>query len=474
MIRQIFRKEVLENLLSLRFILSLLLIISLFAASGFVFVSRYRKHSQDYWKKTNENLSALREESSQLYRLAFYKQEIYRRPRPLTCCVEGFEKSLPNCFRFDVFTSDLPEIKGQSNFILPHFSDIDWVFIISLILSFVALVFSYDCICGEKETGTLRLMLACPIPRYKVLIAKYTGVMFTIGIPLLFGLLVNLVVVVSSREFSFEDQVWLKVFAIVLLSFLYLSIFALLGIFVSSRTAHSVNSMVILLLVWVALVILIPSFGRIISDVSYETPTQVELERKLAEVGEQISNDKRSGKFGDRAGVMYIDLDNPNNNPPARARLRNAETNAKNKAFNDHYNKMLAQTFGGRNLTCVSPTVIYQRASEAVAGTGINHCVHLYRRTKRYQASLKEYIRSEDAKDPNSLHLIFPEEGCARHWKTISHKPVDFNTVPKFQERALALGQSLKLVIWDIGLLALFNLVFFSASFVSFLRYDVR
>ncbi len=59
-------------------------------------------------------------------------------------------------------------------------------------------------------------------------------------------------------------------------------------------------------------------------------------------------------------------------------------------------------------------------------------------------------------------------------WHTISKKPVNFNIVPKFQERDLALGQSLKLAIWDIGLLVLFNLVFFAASYVSFLRYDVR
>ncbi len=87
---------------------------------------------------------------------------------------------------------------------------------------------------------------------------------------------------------------------------------------------------------------------------------------------------------------------------------------------------------------------------------------------------LKEYVRSKDLEDPESLHLVNPDLGTARSWKTISHKPVDFDTVPKFQERDLALGEFLKLTIWDIGLLVLFNLVLFAASFVSFLRYDVR
>ena len=56
-------KEILHNLLSLRFILLLLLIISLFASSGFVFVAKYRTQSDDYWKKTNENLSGFADQA---------------------------------------------------------------------------------------------------------------------------------------------------------------------------------------------------------------------------------------------------------------------------------------------------------------------------------------------------------------------------------------------------------------------------
>jgi ABC-type transport system involved in multi-copper enzyme maturation permease subunit len=135
---------------------------------------------------------------------------------------------------------------------------------------------------------------------------------------------------------------------------------------------------------------------------------------------------------------------------------------------------MTAQAFAGRNFTCMSPASIYRRASEAIAGTGISRCVSLYQQIKQYQADLKEYIRGKDQEDPDSLHLLIPFDYAVKSWGTISKKPVDFDSVPKFQERDLGLGESLQLAIWDIGLLVLFNLVFFAASFVSFLRYDVR
>ena len=474
MICHIMKKEVLENLVSLRFMLSLLLIVSLFAVSGFVFTGEYSQQLQDYWKETNKNLSALSEQTNKLYEVAFYQQQIYRKPNPLSVCVEGSEKSLPNSFKFNAFMTELPEIKGQSNFTVPHFSDIDWVFVISVVLSFTAMVFTYDRICGEKQAGTLRLMLAGSIPRHKILIGKYCGTILTLGIPLVIGLLVNLIIVVSSKDIVVDGDMWLKILAIILVSFLYLSIFILLGMFISSRTGRSANCMVILLLIWVGLVILIPGFGRIISEASYKVPTQAELRKMKEEVDDQIIQNATTGKYGPNAMNFRRNPNDSKVNPPARARYDNATFSARNSITEEHHNKMIAQAYVGRNFTCVSPTVIYQRASEAIVGTGINHSVNLYRQIRQYQVNLKEYIRSKDSEDPDSLHLLSPNTGAVRMWKTISHKPVDFDTVPKFQERDLALGESLQLAIWDIGLLALFNLVFFAAAFVSFLRYDVR
>jgi len=487
MVRQIIYKEILENLMSLRFTLSLLLSISLFAAAGFVFVAKYKQESQDYWKNTNENLLGLSEQTKRLCDVALYEQTVYRKPKSLAFCTEGFEKYFPNCLRFDIFSMHDTEVRRQRNFDLVRsmystevgsrgnldlvrFSDIDWVFIISLILSFVTLIFTYDTICGEKDVGTLRLMLAASIHRHKILIGKYIGVMLTLGIPLLLGLLVNLLIVVSSRDVIINAGDWLKIPTIVLLSFLYLSFFVWLGMFVSSRTAHSANSMVILLLAWVGLVILIPSFGRIISDATCESPTQAELQRRLAEVRKQIADDRASGKFGKNADSFGFKV----KNPPGTAQLMNASTEAHNQVYEDHLNKLIAPLILGRSFTGFSPTVLYQCASEAVAGTGINRFKSLYQQVKRYQAELKEYVRGKDAEDPESLHLLCAHSQAIRDWGVISKKPVSFDTVPKFQERDLALGQSLKLAIWDIGLLTLFNLVFFVASFVSFLRYDVR
>ncbi len=474
MIWHIVRKEIMDNFLSLRFMLSLILIISLFAASSFIFVGSYRQQSQDYWEKTNKNLSDLSGSLDRLNDLAFFEQQVFRKPKLLSLCVEGYEKSFPNYVKFDIFKIGLPEVRSSVNFTFPHFSDVNWVFIISLILSFIAFVFTFDSISGEKEAGTLRLMLANNIPRYNILLGKYLGAMLTLCIPLLIGLLVSLIIVITSNVSGINGQEWLKILSIVILSLLYLSLFVFLGVFISSRASHSANCMVTLLLIWVSLVILIPSMGRTVSDIFYKTPTRVELNRKISEANKQIWDN--GDRYGKNAGNSTADANDPMMNLPARSRLYNALSNSKNQIIDEHHKKMIAQALTGRNYTCLSPTEVYRRAAETLAGVGISRCADFYQQAKRYQENLRAFIHSKDAEDPKSRHLIFDEDVSrgAWDWHTISKKPVDFEIVPKFQERDLALGQSLKLAIWDIGLLILFNFVFFAAAYVSFLRYDVR
>ncbi|MFC1793363.1 DUF3526 domain-containing protein [Planctomycetota bacterium] len=228
--------------------------------------------------------------------------------------------------------------------------------------------------------------------------------------------------------------------------------------------------MVVLLLVWVVMVILIPSFGRIIAGTFHKIPARLDMENRVTEAIEQIKKD--SEKFGWGAASWG----NQEDNPPAAAKYYNAQVNARNAIMDEYLRQMVDQAYTGRYLTCISPAIIYQRASEAIAGVGVSRVANLCQQIKRYQESLKEYIRSKDAEDSESLHLLFqfPSDWVAANWHAISHERVDFDSVPKFQERDLALCESLKLAIWDIGLLMLFNLVFFAASFVSFLKYDVR
>jgi len=474
MIRHIIGKEILENLLSLRFILAMLLSITLFAVGSMVFVHRHRQESQDYWRHTNENLAELSGQAEQLHKLAFCRQKLWKKPKALALCASGGEKYLPPFFVADAFSIDLRDLEIQGNFLLPTFRDVDWIFIIATLFSFVAVSFTYDAFSGEKQAGTLRLILSQSVARHTVFLGKFAGALISLGMPLLTGLLISLIVVMVSGVATIAAPQWWGILAIVVLSVLYLSLFALAGLFVSSRTAHPAAGIVILLCVWVVLVLLIPSLGRILSDTYYKSPSLTEFRQRVVATKQQVLADLEAGKFGKNAFESHPDRNHPSTNPPAAARFWNAFSESVARVYEDQHNRMLAQARAGRRIAGVSPVVIYQRAAETLAGTGVERYASLYQQIRRYQDALKTFVLDKDAEDPNSLHLLFNFAYAVQHWETISKRPVDFSTVPKFEERQTTWGESGQRVIWDVGLLALFNLVFFAAAFVSFLRYDVR
>ena len=69
------------------------------------------------------------------------------------------------------------EKHGADNPFLNLFTSIDIVLVFQGVLSLLALIFAYDALAGERERGTLRLVLTHPIQRGYILLAKYISAM---------------------------------------------------------------------------------------------------------------------------------------------------------------------------------------------------------------------------------------------------------------------------------------------------------
>ena len=466
MLWTLIRKEMLANVTSLRFVLTLLLVTVVFVVSGFVFVSRYEKEIEDFRNVSNENLSGLKEVSRNLSRVPNYSQTIRKRPKLTQLCCEGFEKSMPNTFRMNGFSIDNPEIVSRTNFLFPRFADVDWTFITSLILSFVALLMTFDSLSAERERGTLKVIMSNSVPRDKLILGKYVSGMLTLMIPLFIGLALNLIIVGFSGLSTISGGHWIRILAFTGISILYLSIFVLLGMLVSSRSAKSSSSIVVLLFLWVIIAMIIPSAGRIIAERFARVPTRSEVEQRIREADKEIWDN--SERYGKRAG-SWSSSDPNYGNPPARARLYNALADSRNRINEEYINKLTAQIALGRNATRVSPTMMYQCASEAIIGTGIIRFQSLYNQLKRYRETLEDFVMSVDEKDPDSFHLW-----AQRHRILLSQRSVDYSSVPKFEEMDAPMTSALRNAVWDIGALVLLNLLLFMGTYISFLRSDVR
>ena len=99
---------------------------------------------------------------------------------------------------------------------------------------------------------------------------------------------------------------------------------------------------------------------------------------------------------------------------------------------------------------------------EGLANTGIVSYMDFVKQVRRYRQTFIDFVKTEDREDPESLHIYPVREG-------LSQKPVDPNAIPRFEERI-----SYQSVTFPVGLLILFNILFFSAAQLSFLRCDLK
>ncbi len=120
----LIRKEMLANVTSLRFILTLLLVMIVFIVSGFVFVGKYSQEVADFRNAESKSLKGLAEALKNLSKVPNYHQTIRRRPKFTQLCYEGFEKSLPNTFTVNAFSISEPGMASRTNFLFPRFADI--------------------------------------------------------------------------------------------------------------------------------------------------------------------------------------------------------------------------------------------------------------------------------------------------------------------------------------------------------------
>ncbi len=204
MISDLLKKEILEHLLSLRLILAFVLVVALMVASGIMFVRDYEAQVTDYTEQISQNSEFLSRNlpSNAFEVFSWSRQRIYRRPHPLAFLAEGREKDLPNSFRVNAFRLEGPDYSLRGNPLLGEFEVLDWSFTVGIVLSFVAILLASDGVNGEKQRGTLRLMLSNPVPRARLLMTKYFSTMVLLTIPLLIGAISGLLVITLSAMCS--------------------------------------------------------------------------------------------------------------------------------------------------------------------------------------------------------------------------------------------------------------------------------
>ena len=473
----IAKRELYDNLNSLRFALTTVLLLALMLTNAVVHLREHPERVQKYRESVTQYQSELATHAEEsLYRLAQKGPgHLYKKPSPLRFCAEGGETFLSRraeggyqrwsagpleSFWILGYPSATPNLRN----INPTVTKVDWGFIIGYVLSLIALLFSFDSVSSERERGTLRLTLSNSVPRHTVLFGKFLGALISIAMPFTFAILINLLVISTSSSIHLEADAWLRLGIIFGIALLYTCLFLGLGLLVSSRVQRSAVSLVILLLAWVLLVVFMPSTLASIAGGFSQPMTSDEFWERTDKLSENAWDE-----YDNRLEEYYSRPEGARETPSKKIEIQGGfvmkDAEAQGRMHAEHLTQQIVQVKSARSTTRISPVAIVQHLVESYAGTGFERHLQFLENVKSHARQFEIFIADTDSADPDSLHIFGVREG-------MSQKPVSREAVPRFED-TLSLSRDFNAAAVDLLLLTLFVIVLLSGAYLAFVRVEV-
>jgi len=292
MIWTIAKKDFLLNLISARFVIGFMLCLVVIPFTLVVSVDHYRNRVQVH--QVYEKEAADAQKDIRVY--SYVRPEIVIPPQPLGIFSSGIGNNTGNRVKIQLGEYPLfPEghVATRDNPLLNAFFSIDFATVIAILMSLLALVFSYDVFTREREDGTLRAALANDISRTAFLAGKMLGIAVTLLPVLLFCFLLGVLVVALSPAVHFGAAEWGGVALLFISALIYMAVFILLGMFISTRAQRSSTSIVVSLLCWIWFLFLMPNIASYLSQSFVKTEMYDNVQFALKDLDKEFWKDNR-------------------------------------------------------------------------------------------------------------------------------------------------------------------------------------
>lgn len=517
MIWTIARREFLSNIITLRYLIGFVLCLVLIVSSAYILTDDYAARLKVYDELVIKHVN----EVKQISVFSRLSASIDRPLSKLSFLCVGSDRRMGNITQVGYQRAPVEAIGGGGgNPLMIVFSSLDMVVIIQVILSLLVLLFAYDTISGERERGTLALVLSNSVPRHQFLMGKFVGGMMSIALPLLVGLLAGLIVVWFSGYVALKAGDWMRLGLVVFASFLYISVFFTFGLLISSLTGRAGTSLMFLLFLWVFLVIIVPNVApylakqmRPIRDpAGVDKPEPVlkwEMWESLRAYGKKL---RREGMLPETLET-YQDGDIHAPHLPYAYEIRYApkenlrwylagtkyriplELQYADKiwAIYQEYNRdMERQLSLAYALSRISPAWTYYNASAILSGTDVGNYLRFMAQARRYRQELIDYAQSkgglssllyftrmtmDDApttKEAKEIVKRLGRDGFEKKMMEYMKDVKPFDDIPIFQYKPEERAENFLRALPDLATLAILNVVLFMIAHISFMRGKVK
>lgn len=469
-------KECRELLVSGRFLVAALIVFGLVAATVTVLTRSYSRELRDYGVAAADRQESLRE-YGHLNRLGAWR--LPDRPNPMTAVVRGLYQN-----------ANLESLDNDPLAVAYPLPDL--ALVVGLLFSLLALLFAHDAMSGEREDGTLRLLVAHHVPRPSILVGKVLGRSVALIIPLLAGLLVGALAVAASPSLAWTSTEWGSAAILATVAGLYITVFVALGAMISAWTRTARTSLLVSLGAWAVLVLIVPSLSPYVAGTLEPTGSVTEHQRRIRsmadaerdELGRKLAREyqatyleqhpeleahlalgeeERSGALeGDPRLAVTVDS--------LRTLVASAWTEA-NRIQGERIEQLQAdfeirrdaQIRATRLVSLVSPYPAWTYAALDLTETGL-------RAQERRQAQASAWSETTYSPWRQAVEDSLRASRVGDVWNT----QVDLSGAPVFSYQPESLGGRAAAAGPEIGLLLLFGFLFLAVGAVGFNGYDVR
>jgi len=480
MFKILVKKEITDDL---RFVITALLCMVLIPLG--MYVSR-----RDYERR----LGAYQREYQQYRQHYGTSPEIYveaqglRAPSALSIFSSGIDPFLPDKMLTE--RSGLWRTIKESSTDNPHsllFGKADLLFNVVFVLSLAALILTFNSISGEKETGTLALMIANAVPRSRILLSKVVGNYVALLMPFAVSMLISLIVLDMSPDVSiFSREVWPAFLVILAVTLVFLFGMVCLGICLSALTTRPMNSIVLALFVWAVLILGVPKVSPMLAGVFYpvESASVYDLTRRLTaeDIDDELVAERDSlrekclreyGAPTDDTRIFWLDSETgkkamakfKEEAAPITARYETRLAEELRKMEQDYTHRKDVQCSVAMHLSRISPICSYTYVVCGLSGTGTSAPDNFTANAQRYQDQVKQAIYDKVVVERRRYGASYKEEEGFDLSKAV---------LPEMRYTYPTVAQALQASWPDILLLILFNVLFCALAFLGLNRYDVR
>ena len=239
------------------FIFLLMMLVSLLMAftCGYIQLTDFVERQSAY----QEELRAGAEKQKETMVYSQFSIPVLIAPNLLSVFHKGIDESVGNKVDISpVKLTDFQETAQRKNPFLSIFSNMDVSDIVK-ILSLFTLILSAGLISSERENNVYRLVFANSVKKTDYYLSKYCATGISVLLSLLVLFLSMAVLIVANSMIQTSVMFWLKLLPIFFTSFLYLSVFILIGMLLSTRSGNAGSSILWSVLLWITISFIYPN-----------------------------------------------------------------------------------------------------------------------------------------------------------------------------------------------------------------------